>query len=100
MIIVHVDTLVVPEMETEYVEAMKVLMATSQQEPGNISYQFSKHLGEEHRYLITEVWESAEASDIHEQALPFKTFMKASMERKFAQKPPRVVKFEGEIFVG
>jgi len=97
MIIVHVDTLVVPEKEEEYVKAMKSLMEATQKEPGNISYNFSKHMGEEHRYLIAEVWESPEASDIHEEAAPFKTFMKLSMEQKFAARPPKVIKFEGEI---
>lgn len=100
MIIVHVDTMVVPEKEDDYVAGMKALMTASQAETGNITYNFSKHMGEDYRYLVTEVWESLDAFEYHESTEHFRKFMKDSMENKYAQRPPRIIKYEGDIFTG
>ena len=97
MIIVHVDTKVVPEKEALYVEAMKKLMAASAAEPGNMTYYFSKHMGEDYRYLVTEVWESWDAFEFHEETAHFKEFMKEASEKRFVQRPPLLIKYEGEI---
>lgn len=100
MIIVHVDTKIVPDSEALYVEAMTTLSKASKEEPGNVAYHFSKNLEEECRYLVTEVWESEAAFERHEDSVHYKAYLKEAQVGKFAVRPPRVIKFEGDIFTG
>ncbi|MCL1950740.1 MAG: antibiotic biosynthesis monooxygenase [Turicibacter sp.] len=100
MVIVHVETKVVPEKEADYVAAMTDLMAMTKAESGNITYHFSKHMEEDYCYLVTEVWESWDAFEFHEATDHFKNYIKRSMDENFAQRPPLMIKFEGEISAG
>lgn len=97
MIIVHVELSVFPEKENDYLEAITQLASHSQEEAGNISYFFSKLVGQIDDYLITEVWASLEDFELHGQTPHFKAYQSLSAQMNFFKKPPKIMLFEGEI---
>ena len=97
MIIIHLERKINPEKEAEYIDVMKKLAEVSRTEAGNISYSFYKDMEKEHTYGIVEVWENSEVLDVHQNTEHFRAFMKQSKAEKFAQGPPRVIVYEGEV---
>lgn len=54
-----------PANHDNVVEAMKVMMAATRAEEGNVSYDFSADLEDQGRFHVTEQWASQEAIDSH-----------------------------------
>lgn len=94
MIIVHATFHVNPAKEAEFVSGLTPLIAASQAEEGNISYDLHKAVGREHVYTMVEVWRDQEATAIHNKSEHFTAF--AATAAEYLTAPLDIQAFEGQ----
>lgn len=96
MIIIHATFHVNPVKEKEFLEGMQLLVAGSQAEEGNISYDLHKAVGQENVYTMVEVWAGQEAISLHNESAHFQKFVASASE--YLTAPLDVKAFEGQPF--
>ena len=74
MILIELIFDAAPEHRESVVALARRTMAATRQESGCILYQFSTDLDLQHRFLLTELWESEESLKAHFQGDAFKAF--------------------------
>jgi len=73
-----VATIVVKEeYKDELLVALKKVVDETRKEPGNISYELHEDTTNLLKYVILEVWKSAEVIDLHNESIHFGEFKKA-----------------------
>lgn len=83
MIIIHARLFVKPEYADAFLEATKPLVAGSQAEEGNISYELYRHPENTGEFIVVEEWKDLEAIDFHNNTPHFTGFF-AKAEQWFA----------------
>ncbi|OMP66763.1 putative quinol monooxygenase [Domibacillus epiphyticus] len=75
MIIIHAFLKVEPIHRNEFLEQAKKVTMPSQEEEGNISYQFFEDPEQPNEFVFIEKWKDQAAITYHEQTSHFKTFV-------------------------
>ncbi len=94
MIIVHATFHVNPAKEADFLENMKPLIAASQAEEGNVSYDLHKAVGQENVYTMVEIWRDQEAVGLHNASAHFTSF--AAGAKEYLAAPLDIKAFEGQ----
>lgn len=74
MIIIHARLYVKPEYVEAFLEKSKVLVAGSQAEEGNISYDLFRQTDEPETFIVVEEWKDMEAIEFHNNTPHFTGF--------------------------
>ncbi|MCZ8520483.1 MULTISPECIES: putative quinol monooxygenase [Paenibacillus] len=93
MIIIHAHMEVQPAKEEAFLQQIQSLLAASQAEEGNLSYELLKHTGREHAYTMVEVWRDGEAVAQHNGSAHFQSFIAEA--KGFLSAPLAVKAFQG-----
>ncbi|ANE46536.1 monooxygenase [Paenibacillus swuensis] len=80
MITLQAHMTIDPAFREEFLEKVKVLIAASQAEPGNISYGLYEYVEKSNRFVMIEEWEDEAAIQEHNQSPHFAEFMKFAPE--------------------
>jgi quinol monooxygenase YgiN len=94
MIIIHALFQVKPEHREVFLTATRPLVAGSQAEEGNISYNLLENLQKPNRFMMIEEWKDQQAVDFHNQTEHFTHF--GSISVSFFDVPTQVSLFEAE----
>ncbi|WP_445490818.1 putative quinol monooxygenase [Niallia sp. 03133] len=94
MIIIHAVFNVNPEKRDGFLAAMKPLIAGSQAEAGNISYQLYEDVDALNTFIMVEKWKDEQAVKAHNQESHFTNFVVKAEE--FLSEPLDVAKFSAE----
>lgn len=94
MIIIHALFQVKPEQREAFLTATRPLVAGSQAEEGNISYNLLENSQKPNRFMMIEEWKDQPAVDFHNQTKHFTTF--GSISGSFFEAPTQVSLFEAE----
>ncbi|RFU64419.1 antibiotic biosynthesis monooxygenase [Peribacillus saganii] len=76
MIIIHAYFKVDPKQRQEFLEHVKQVMAPSQAEEGNITYEFFEKPDQLNSFVFVEKWKDQEAIQVHEETAHFTSFVK------------------------
>lgn len=74
MIIIHALLQVNPQRREQFLAEVKPLIAASQAEEGNISYELYEKAGHENAFIMVETWRDAEAVAEHNTSSHFTGF--------------------------
>ncbi|MCO7128034.1 antibiotic biosynthesis monooxygenase [Sporolactobacillus shoreicorticis] len=94
MIIIHARFKVKPERRDDFLSAAKPLIAGSQAEQGNISYNLMENAQEANMFMMIEEWQDQKAVDFHNQTKHFVHF--GSISSSFFEVPTEVSLFQAE----
>jgi quinol monooxygenase YgiN len=94
MVIIHAHLTVKPEHVDEFVAKSKALVAGSQAEAGNISYDFYRHTQKTNAFVVVEEWKDLEAIEFHNNTPHFTGFF-AEVGAFFAE-PAQVKRYFAE----
>lgn len=94
MLIIHASIKVNPAKKAAFLEEVKPLLAASQAEEGNISYDLYEQAGQDGSFLMVEVWKSPEAIELHNNSAHFKGFTAKAPE--FLIAPLSIDVYSGE----
>ncbi|MFT8322125.1 MAG: putative quinol monooxygenase [Bacillus sp. (in: firmicutes)] len=94
MIIIHAIFKVNPDKREAFLSAMKPLIAGSQSEVGNISYQLYEEAGQQNTFIMVEKWKDEQAVEVHNQQSHFTRFVAQAEE--FLSEPLEVTNFSAE----
>lgn len=75
MIIMAVSAPIKPEHRDEMIQAAITVQDATRHEPGCITYVFYTEVADPNQFLAYEVWESAEALELHMQQEHTRTFL-------------------------
>ncbi|GHG53168.1 putative quinol monooxygenase [Streptomyces griseocarneus] len=75
MIFIAVKFTIRPERSARWLEDVAEFTRATREEPGNVFYEWSKSVDDEHQYVLLEAFESAEAGEVHVNSEHFKTAM-------------------------
>jgi len=92
MHIIHAHIKVKPEFRTEYLDKVKELIKSSQEEEGNISYRLYEDTIHQNTFIMLEEWKDRAAIDFHFNTPHFKEWGQKSKE--FVQEPTKVKIYE------
>ncbi|MBO0654008.1 MULTISPECIES: putative quinol monooxygenase [Streptomyces] len=73
MIFIAVKFTIRPERSARWLEDVAEFTRATREEPGNVFYEWSKSVDDEHQYVLLEAFESAEAGAVHVNSEHFKT---------------------------
>ncbi|MFC3750112.1 putative quinol monooxygenase [Paenibacillus sp. GCM10012306] len=74
MIIIHAIIQVKPERREQFLTVVKPLIASSQSEEGNLSYELYEQSGQDNVFIMVENWRDAEAVTAHNASSHFTGF--------------------------
>jgi quinol monooxygenase YgiN len=74
MVIIHARLYVKPEFAADFLEKTKPLVAASQAEEGNISYELFQHTVNPNEFIVVEEWKDLAAIEFHNQTPHFTGF--------------------------
>lgn len=74
VIIIHAHLFVKPAYTEDFLKAAQPLVAASQAEEGNISYELFRHTTNPGEFIVVEEWKDLEAIDFHNQTPHFTGF--------------------------
>lgn len=76
MIINHALIKIKPEHRETFLEQVKDVIAGSQSEEGNISYNLYEDTEQVNAFVMLEEWKDQEATELHRETSHYKNFMK------------------------
>lgn len=76
MITIHAYMKINKEHRTEFLEKVKHVIAASQSETGNISYNLYENTQVQNEFVMLEEWQDEEAIEFHGKTEHFQQFMK------------------------
>ena len=76
MIINHAFIKIKPEHRETFLEQVKDVIAGSQSEEGNISYNLYEDTEQVNAFVMLEEWKDQEATEFHRETSHYKNFMK------------------------
>lgn len=94
MIIIHAKLAVHADKQEQFLEEVKALIAASQAEEGNVSYNLLKDTTQESLYVMVEVWKDHAAVASHNTSSHFVAFV--GQAKSFLTAPLDVTAFEGQ----
>mgnify|MGYP000607088666 FL=1 len=74
MIIMHAVFHVKPDLQAQFLEEVKPLIASSVAEEGNLSYELYRHTEQENVFIMVETWRDSEAVTAHNTSGHFTGF--------------------------
>jgi quinol monooxygenase YgiN len=92
LIIIHAFIKIDPKHREEFLEQAKEVIAGSQAEEGNISYQLYEEVEQSNTFVMLEKWKDEAAIEEHGQTPHFINFIKGTKE--YQLEPLRVEKYE------
>ena len=94
MIIVAGHILIKPEKYTDAVAAMSAMATETQKEEGCVTYQFYEDITTPNRFVVYEIWESAETLKAHGESAHMAEFRKLIPDAVAA--PPDIRRYKAE----
>jgi len=94
MIIIHAKMKVNRELESEFLETVQDLIASSRAEAGNVSYKLLKDTEEDDTYVMVEQWKDQDAVGAHNASSHFQAFV--AQAPKYLTAPLDVQAFAGQ----
>lgn len=91
MVIIHARLFVKPEYAEAFLEKSKPLVAGSQAEEGNISYELFRHTENPNTFIVVEEWKDLAAIDYHNKTPHFTGFFAEA--GGFFQEPAQVKRY-------
>lgn len=92
MIICHAHIKVQPEHRETFLEQVQEVIAGSQAEAGNISYQLYEDTQQVNHFVMVEEWKDQEATEFHRGTDHFKRFIQNAKD--LLSEPLRVKRYE------
>ncbi|MEV5376112.1 antibiotic biosynthesis monooxygenase [Streptosporangium nondiastaticum] len=75
MIFIAVKFTIRPERSARWLEDVAEFTRATREEPGNLFYEWSKSVDNEHEYVLLEAFADAEAGEVHVKSEHFRTAM-------------------------
>ncbi|MDN3955807.1 putative quinol monooxygenase [Sporolactobacillus laevolacticus] len=94
MILIHALFRVKPEKRDQFLSETKPLVAGSQAEEGNISYELYENTQVPNSFIMVEEWKDQNAVDTHNQTEHFVHF--GAISKTFFEVPTQVSLFQAE----
>ena len=95
MIIIHARFQLQPEQEQVFLEEIRLLIAASRAERGNISYDLMKDTETDNVYTMVELWTDSSAVEDHNKSVHFTAFASKAPQYLAARLDVKV--YEGEV---